>query len=308
MKNSLNQKIGAAVMAAMVVFAACNKSPYPGYEASESGLYYKFYNTKDANAVTAKTGDFVVVRMLYKTNKDSILFNSKNVSRDGSGVLEFPLGPASFKGSFEDALNMMSPGDSASFLVNADSLFLKTFRAPKLPPFVESGTMLTFEVKLEKIKSKEEMQKEQQEKAEQQKVMNELRKSEEPKSIAKYIEENKITAKPTASGLYYIEKVKGKGKKVMTGDTVMVNYKGMFLDGKIFDSSEKAGKPVEFPIGQGRVIKGWDEGIPMMNIGGKAQFIIPSSIAYGEMGAQNVIPPYSPLLFEVEVVGVKGKK
>jgi len=88
----------------------------------------------------------------------------------------------------------------------------------------------------------------------------------------------------------------------MAGDTVEVNYKGMFLDGKVFDSSEGSPVPVKFPIGVGAVIKGWDEALTMMNVGGKAKILIPSELAYGANGAQNVIPPYTPLVFEVEII------
>jgi len=76
----------------------------------------------------------------------------------------------------------------------------------------------------------------------------------------------------------------------------------MLLDGTVFDSSIERGEPFPFPLGQGQVIKGWDEGIAMMKKGGKALFIIPSSIAYGDRGAGDLIPPYTPLLFEVELV------
>ena len=79
----------------------------------------------------------------------------------------------------------------------------------------------------------------------------------------------------------------------------------MLLDGTVFDSSIERGQPAAFPIGVGQVIKGWDEAIPMMNVGGKAMLIIPSAIAYGDMGSPGVIPPCSSLVFEVEVLGVK---
>ena len=296
----LKKLVPLAMMA--LAISSCKKSPYPGYEKDESGFYYKFYS-QSKEGTKPKTGDVITLKMVYKNNKDSILFNSKNIN--ATGTIEFPLGESTFKGSFEDAVRKMSLGDSASFLILADSVYLKTFKAPEMPPYIEKGSLLTFDVKLDKIKDKEEAMKEQQQHMEEQKVMMEMRKTEEPKIIAKYLEDNKIIVKPTSSGLYYIEKVKGKGKKIMAKDTVQVHYKGMFLDGTVFDSSERNPKPVEFPIGVGAVIKGWDEGITMMNVGGKALLLIPSSIGYGAQGAQRTIPPYSPLVFEVEIVGVK---
>lgn len=295
------KKVVPVLMVALA-FAACKKSPYPGYEKSESGFYYQFFLENKGSKPSV--GDVITLKMTYKNSKDSILFNSNNM-KNNTGTIEFPLSASTFKGSFEDAVLTMSVGDSASFIINADSVYLKTFRAPELPAYIEKGSILTFNIKLEKIKSKEEAMKEQQKRMDEQKVIMDLRKNEEPKVIAKYLAENKINVKPTSDGLYYIEKVKGKGKKISVGDTVQVHYKGMLLDGTVFDSSERNPNPVEFPIGVGAVIKGWDEGIPMMNVGGKALLLIPSAIAYGETGAQGVIPPYSPLLFEVEVVGIK---
>lgn len=110
----------------------------------------------------------------------------------------------------------------------------------------------------------------------------------------------------TASGLEYIEIKAGTGKQAEAGKTVSVHYTGKFQNGKVFDSSVTRGEPLTFPLGRGRVIKGWDEGIALMKVGGKAQLIIPPDLAYGERGAGGgVIPPNATLLFEVELVDVK---
>lgn len=109
----------------------------------------------------------------------------------------------------------------------------------------------------------------------------------------------------TASGLEYVETQAGTGAQAKAGDTVRVHYTGKFLDGKVFDSSVSRGEPLEFPLGRGRVIKGWDEGIALMKVGGKATLTIPPQLAYGESGAGGVIPPNATLLFDVELVGIK---
>jgi len=109
----------------------------------------------------------------------------------------------------------------------------------------------------------------------------------------------------TASGLEYIEVEEGTGAQAEAGKTVSVHYTGKLQDGKVFDSSVSRGEPISFRLGVGQVIKGWDEGIALMKVGGKAQLVIPSALGYGERGAGGVIPPNATLVFDVELVAVK---
>lgn len=109
----------------------------------------------------------------------------------------------------------------------------------------------------------------------------------------------------TDSGLEYVEVEAGTGSQAQAGKTVRVHYTGKFLDGRVFDSSVARGEPLEFPLGAGRVIKGWDEGIALMKVGGKAQLTIPPQLAYGERGAGGVIPPNATLVFDVELISIK---
>lgn len=110
----------------------------------------------------------------------------------------------------------------------------------------------------------------------------------------------------TASGLVYLITRRGSGAQAKAGDTVSVHYTGTLTDGTKFDSSRDRGEPIEFPLGQGRVIKGWDEGIAKMKIGDQAILVIPPSIGYGARGAGGgLIPPDATLIFIVELVGIK---
>ncbi|NJY63820.1 peptidylprolyl isomerase [Salinimicrobium sp. CDJ15-81-2] len=109
----------------------------------------------------------------------------------------------------------------------------------------------------------------------------------------------------TGSGLRYKMISEGNGKKAEKGKTVAVHYKGMLPDGTVFDSSYKRKEPIEFPLGKGHVIEGWDEGIQMLKEGDKARFVIPSNLGYGSRGAGGVIPPNATLIFDVELVQVK---
>ena len=109
----------------------------------------------------------------------------------------------------------------------------------------------------------------------------------------------------TNSGLRYKILQSGNGKQANKGDMVSVHYKGQLLDGTVFDSSYKRKQPIDFNVGLGQVISGWDEGIQLLKVGDKARFVIPSELAYGSQGAGSVIPPDAPLIFDVELVNVK---
>jgi len=101
--------------------------------------------------------------------------------------------------------------------------------------------------------------------------------------------------------------VVGKGPEAKAGDLISVHYVGTLPDGKEFDASRKHGKPFEFQLGQGNVIKGWDQGVVGMKPGGKRKLVIPASLGYGARGAPPLIPPFSPLVFEVELLEIKKK-
>lgn len=109
----------------------------------------------------------------------------------------------------------------------------------------------------------------------------------------------------TESGLRYQIIQKGDGVKAEKGKTVSVHYKGALPDGTVFDSSFKRNQPIDFQLGVGQVIPGWDEGIALLNVGDKARLVIPSDLAYGSAGAGGVIPPNATLVFDVELVAVK---
>jgi FKBP-type peptidyl-prolyl cis-trans isomerase len=109
----------------------------------------------------------------------------------------------------------------------------------------------------------------------------------------------------TESGLRYQIIQKGDGVKAEKGKTVSVHYKGQLIDGTVFDSSYKRNEPIDFPLGVGQVIQGWDEGISLLNVGDKARLVIPSHLGYGSRGAGGVIPPDANLIFDVELMAVK---
>ncbi|MGV3589739.1 MAG: FKBP-type peptidyl-prolyl cis-trans isomerase [Adhaeribacter sp.] len=295
------------VLAGLFAFQACDKGG--SFKKSESGLEYKLFsqtkdgkyeakefpNLKDSTKLN-KEGQIVRLHMKYITAKDSVLLDS----REKGMPFWIPVMKPSFKGGLEEAFAALTPGDSGVFKVNADSLFAKTFQQP-LPKFIEKGSTLTFFIKSEKVMSQQEAMMDQQ--TSMMAFMEKQNKTDDA-VIQKYIKDKGLQPQKTNSGLYYVVTQEGNGTKAEPGKMVAVNYTGTTLDGKEFDSSKKQGKPIEFPLGQGAVIRGWDEGIALLNKGSKATFLIPSTMAYGPQESPE-IPANSVLRFDVELVDVK---
>ena len=274
------------------------------YKKTDGGLQYKFY-VQNKDAQKPELGDVMTVMMQWKLQdkegkegKDSVLFNSNGNSQPL--MLLKPI----YKGDISEGLALMSVGDSACFIVNADSFYMKNIGMPNLPEYIKPNSNIIIDVKLISIQKKAEFEKEKKMKMEKINAMIEERKAKEPEELKKYLKDNKINTKPTATGLYYIETLRGTGAKAANGKTVKVHYTLKLLDGNLIESS--VGKePISFVLGTKQVIPGWEEGIAMMKVGGKAKLIIPSNIAYGENGSGTAIMPYTPLYFEVELVEVK---
>lgn len=298
--NKITMLLGSAALLGLV---SCNKSEFDGFEKAENGLHYQFF-TQDEAGVKATEGDGVSIKIVYALKKsptDSVLFDSRMNSEDGTGTVRYILPKSSFAGSLEDALKMMAKNDSAAFIISADSFFLKTNKMEALPPFAKPGDKLLITVKMVDVKLKKELEENQKK---QEAEIAALEAAEKPKMDA-YLAENKITTPPTASGIVFIETQKGKGGAHPTAtDEVTVHYTGMLLDGTKFDSSVDRGEPAKFPLNQ--VIPGWTEAIQLMTKGSKAKIIIPSNLGYGPRGAGAQIPPFSTLIFEVELIDFKA--
>jgi peptidylprolyl isomerase len=144
-----------------------------------------------------------------------------------------------------------------------------------------------------------------------QKKLEELRKKNDAllqtakEEFANFVKTNFPSAVTTESGLAYVMEHEGEGVSPNKFQQVSVHYQGALTDRTVFDSSYKRSQPIEFPIGMGKVIKGWDEGIMLLKTGGKAQLIIPYFLAYGEQGRAPIIPPKATLIFDVELISVK---
>jgi FKBP-type peptidyl-prolyl cis-trans isomerase len=269
-----------------------------------SGIYVITQNPGAGRSI-AKT-DFVKINLIVSSIDGKKIFSTLDQNRP----ITFEFGkPFDTKG-FDEAIALMKKGSKAIVVVPSAMGFGEQGKKDMngkdiIAPF----SPVVYDIEVLDLKTKAENEKAvKEEEAAKKKAASEAM-SKEPLQIQQYIKENKVTAKPTASGLYYIEKVKGKGPLAKAGNKVKVHYTGKLMNGKVFDSSldKKPATPFEFTLGQGQVIPGWDEGIMLMSAGGKATLIIPSKLAYGERGAGADIPAYSPLVFDVELISISDK-
>lgn len=262
-----------------------------GFKKSDTGLKYLFY--KDVKGRVAAVEDIIKINFKMYTATDSLL---RDTWSEGGAVVTQAQTPP-FKGSLEETFLMMSAGDSAAFLISADSMFEKSIKAP-MPEFIKKGSFFKFVIKMEALYTRAEYE--------------ELAKKEaaemiekEDKEIQAYLAKNNLKGVKQPSGLYYVQTQPGTGVQAEAGKTVSVHYTGKLIDGTKFDSSVDRGSPFDFGLGQGQVIKGWDEGIALMKVGEKGVLLIPSALGYGARGAGGAIPPNSILVFDVELLDVK---
>lgn len=253
-----------------------------GCKSTKNGLKYSFVK-KSHRGNLPQIGDIIEFRWACTLNDTLTLIPSTEEM--------IKLAEPTFKSDIMEGFAMMHIGDSALFFADVETVFVKMFGYPRVPGDIDSTSVIRFDVRMNDFYPESEFENKMKEKGE--------------KAIAvlkKYIEDNNILAEPTESGLYYVQISEGNGEKPAQGANVKVHYTGKLLNGEVFDSSIERGEPIDIPIGVGRVIPGWDEGIMMMSKGEKGVLYIPYNLGYGERGAGGVIPPYANLIFEVELV------
>jgi FKBP-type peptidyl-prolyl cis-trans isomerase FkpA len=259
------------------------------FMTSPNGLKYKILKS-EANSRKIQMDDLIDFQLTVQNYKDSLIGSQtyKSVS----------VTPPINKIDVREIFGLLSQGDSALCVVSVDSVVKLSGEEP--PKFFPKGTSVKYFFKILAVKSRTEIQ------------------ATESKVLSEYAQKNNLKVQTTASGLQYTMLIQGAGRRPNQGETVRVNYTGKLLNGKVFDTSldyvaqannlfnpNRPYQPLGFALGQGQVIKGWDEGISLLTLGSKAILLIPSYLAYGERGAGGDIPPNSPLVFEVELVGIE---
>lgn len=304
-------KMLAVAAVAMGVLQGCE----PEERTTQSGLKYTVIEEGDGKL--PEEGEFMIMNMSYGVG-DSVWMDTN----DRYPVI-LPKEDSAWRagGKIHEIFADLKVGDSVTFNVSAETLFAKTWNQP-VPPDLSPETMIYFNLGVDSTMTSQEygawQQKMMDEERIKQEGLMEEQLSKDKSLIENYLQENNIEAQQTESGLYYVIHEQGSGVEANPLDTVSVNYTGYLLNGDVFDtSSESLAKekdvfvdgrpygPIDFVLGRDRIIRGWHEGIDLLNKGGKATLYVPSNLGYGPNAASEKIPANSVLVFDVELVDIK---
>lgn len=273
----------SVLMFALLALWGCNNGTgqeVDDFEASEKGVIYKFH-INDTVGEHPKTGDFITVVMEYGPKDSAAIFSSKNTG----GKSSFQIGESSFTGDLFDGLTMLTIGDSATFVVNADSFYLyRSGRKP--PPNIKPGSDLYFNVKLIDFESIEDL------------------KAQESQLINGYLAKLNLEIEPDENGIYFIEYEQGKGYKPEEGDMVSLHYEVYLVDSTKLFSTYDGNMPRDIKLGSRFDTEGMNVVLENMKKGGKAKFIIPSELAFKDKGLGQAVKPYSSIMYNLEIVDV----
>ena len=306
--------IGILALSTTVALTACTNNE----KTARNGLKYTV--VREGSDKASVDGDYLVLNMSYRDKAtDSVWYDTSDnmpqviQSKDSIWMAG--------DGMVQVIFAELHEGDSVTFDVTAQDLFSKTWKQD-LPVNVDPSQVIQFNIGMQRILKQDELMTWMQQASEKQRARADAEAARQLntdlKIIEEYLAENNIEATKSVSNIY-IEKIKeGEGIFANKGDTVQVDYTGYLLDGTFFDSSREEDakknevydenrmyKPFEFVLGQGMVIKGWDEGIADLREGDVARLFIPSTMAYGPQQRSAVIGPNSILVFDVELVDVR---
>ena len=265
----------------------------------DNGIELKYF--KNGNGEEIKDGQIVMINLQYfdydgnellnKVGNDPVVLQ-KDSSWENNGIIY-------------EVIDNLVKGDSVFFQLTTEQFFKNAPQSVEVPDSVKNK-LISFYTGVQDVMSQsefEDYQRVQYEKMQQEmEQQNENQLSIDLELIENYLKENNIDAMKSESGLHYVITKKGNGDNASAGDNVTVHYTGMLINGEKFDSSFDRNQPFSFQLGQGMVIRGWDEGITYFNKGASGTLFIPSTLGYGSSGAGGVIPPNAILIFEIQVL------
>jgi FKBP-type peptidyl-prolyl cis-trans isomerase len=259
------------------------------FKTTEGGIYYRFYK-RNKKGPKANLKDVLQMNLSFKTENDSVIFSTLHPA---GKHIEFTVKEPTHNGDIMEGFMLMSPGDSAVFYVPIDSMY-REFR----PDFAKKGDYMKYEIRLNRIFTPGEYEKWKAENKNNS-VKNDL------DTIKNYLEQKgMLDSAKLLDNIYMIWLERGKGHKVQNDLKLTMHYKGWLLDGKLIDNSYQRKQPINFVIGNGEVIEGWDLAAKHMREGDSVRIFIPSAYAYGEKGAGYVIPPNAILQFDMKLLDV----
>ena len=317
-KKRLYYLLGLAGLLVVLVFSI-RTYRHGFFKKTATGLEYRV--VRKGKGPSPQEGEMLLLNISYKTPQGTVLFSTEDQELPLTIRYSKDLVPED--GGFAEAISMLQKGDSLIFRLSAAKIFGENLAYIAKQYELKQDTKIFLHLQLQDIMTEEAykkweteqiaiLQRRRQEEAEQQL-------QEDAKAIANYLADHQITADTTSSGLRYVIDTSGQGVKPKQGDKVKVNYTGRLLDGKIFDTSledvakqhgihdpKRTYQPLEFQLGAGQIIQGWDEGIRLLHKGSKARLFIPSTLAYGSQGVgDGMIPPNAILVFEVALVDIQ---
>jgi len=259
------------------------------FETSDAGIKYRVLSHDD-NERKIEAGEMLLVNLKMTGEKsDSLLLETFKDNTPRYIPSDEPV--------LKSVFAMLSKNDSVEIIVNADTLFQKSFGVEK-PESMKNEENVKFIIKIVDIFSKSELKEKSQEQVGQLSAKDSV-------SLSNYVATLK-DVKTTPSGLMYIVEKEGTGKQAAKGDKVSMKYRGYFVNGETFDENLNR-EPLDFVLGLGQVIPGWEEGVSLMKEGAKYKLIIPWQLAYGERGSGPILPCTS-LIFDVELLKISKEK
>lgn len=283
------RKISIALMiVSLTMLFACGGEKLE-FKTHKDGFQYAFIDRSETG-LSPRIGDVVTMKISITAPNDSVLKKTD--------YFRVQVQKSKFKGGIDNALQFMHEGDSMAFLIDALKYY-RHYEKKNVPQYLKQGDLLRFNIRMVDVKSIKQVEKERTLRL----ISGEKR---EVIALKKFLERTAINDSADVNKIFTKTLRKGAGRKPVMGNKVSVHYFGYFVDGSSFDNSYQRGKPFDFQLGAGQVIPGLEKGVMKMKVGEKATIVIPSPLAYGDKGMpQAKIAPYTTLVFDVELLGVK---
>ncbi len=280
----------------ILIAAACERSPYENYAITESGMSYRLHKIGDDSGELPQPGDFVLPSLIVSDTADSIIYT--NLMSTGNPLVHQV--SKLRNGGLNEAFSMLYEGDSASFIMEGKGINLD--KLCDIPGLNGQINPVKISVKMNEILTPQEV--------DSLKRMQEWLKDEEMNEqirLNNFLKENKIDQSQFINGIYFISQKEGSGRQASGGSHIRVHYRAYFIDGTLFDNTYEYSNALEVDLGKpDQLLEGFEIGIRMMKEGGKATFVIPSQLAFGEQGSSTgIVQPYSSLIYEVELIDVQ---